>query len=1341
MRRARLLKTTRLHRLLFALVCAGLVLAHYIYSPPPSSAASVVRTASGATPADIQAVVDQFRADLGGVNNGVGGGSFSGRREINWDAVPDNFAAPNNLPADFFNINSPRGVVFSTPFGLGFQVSANAINPTNTPARFGNLNANYPASFQTFSPERLFTPVGRNITDVTFFVPGTGIPATVSGFGAVFTDVDSPTSTLLTFFDKNGQTLMSQFVPPANNGLSFVGVSFNAGEQIASLRITSGNALVGANDDNGGAGSLSDVVVMDDFIYGEPQPLPNPNFFRWNGAGANANWSTGGNWVGGTAPTPGTTLEFPTGAAQLTNIDDFGTQTVAGSANLLLLTGSGYQLGSFNFLNLAHGIQATNPTGDNRIGIGIGLLGNQTFLSTYPGTKLTFGAVVSNVDNSDKTLTLDGAGDFAFEQTINFQSSGSVVKNGSGTVTLCSGGATAIGINTPLGKTTLNAGTLILNGINSSIDVTGGLLTTGNEIGSQAGFVVAGDINATGGTVAPGGLNGIGVLNTSALAFNSATTLDLQLNGKNPGGQSMSGNSPSEFDRLETSGAVNLGGSTLNLQLNFMPAETDSFTIINNKTVSNPTTGTFNGLPEGAIFTVNGFMFKITYHGGDGNDVVLTGVPRLSINDVNVTEGNSGTTNATFTVTLSSPSTQTITVDFGTLDGTATAGSDYGPRSGTRIFNPGQVSQTITIPINGDTIGEADETFFIVLSDPLGAVIARGTGMGTIVNDDAAPTPAQLSINNVTATEGDSGTTNAVFTVTLSPASNQAVSVDYFTSDGTANASSDYQFVSGTLIFNPGVTTRMITVPIKGDTVPEPTETFFVNLTNANNANISKAQGTGTINDNDGPSTPSQLSINNVTTTEGDSGTTNATFTVTLSPASSQAVSVDYFTSDGTADASSDYQFVSGTLTFDAGVTTRTITVPVKGDTVAEPTENFFVNLMNPVNATVATAQGTGTINDNDASGTFQFSAPTGGASESAGSVTVTITRTGDTAGAASVKFETSDLAATQRSDYTFGAGTVQFGPGETSKDVKILLVNDAFIEGDEALMVTLSNPSGNFVVGSPGSQVITITDDDSALATSNPIDEAQFFVRQQYLDFLGREPDGSGFQFWTNQITSCGSNPACISDRRTNVSAAFFLSFEFQETSGNVIRTQRVAFGHKSNDPMSRVPYLQFMRDTRQIGQGVIVGQPGFDTLLEQNKQVYAQQIVTSADFNARFPVLTAAQYVDSLFASAGVTPTAAERTTANNAFGGGGTVGRVAALRSVADSNSVRQAELNPSFVLAQFYGYLRRNPTDAPDFSDAGYQFWLTKLNQFNGNYIDAEMVKAFIASAEYRQRFGP
>jgi hypothetical protein len=230
--------------------------------PDAPLAAAVTFSATGANPAAIQAQVDAYRAALGTLNPNTPGSVGSGRREINSDGVPEGASAPNPLPLQIFNTTSPRGVVFSTP-GTGFQVSAAA----GTGIEFGNINATYPSIFQTFSSPKLFTPIGSNITDVAFFVPGSYTPATVSGFGAVFTDVDTPNQTSIQYFDFNGTSLGTFFVPATagSESLSFLGVQFNAGERVARLRITTGNTAVGPNDAPG-----VDIVVMDDFIYGEP---------------------------------------------------------------------------------------------------------------------------------------------------------------------------------------------------------------------------------------------------------------------------------------------------------------------------------------------------------------------------------------------------------------------------------------------------------------------------------------------------------------------------------------------------------------------------------------------------------------------------------------------------------------------------------------------------------------------------------------------------------------------------------------------------------------------------------------------------------------------------------------------------------------------------------------------------------------------------------------------------------------------------------------------------------------------------------------------------------------
>ncbi len=372
---------------------------------------------------------------------------------------------------------------------------------------------------------------------------------------------------------------------------------------------------------------------------------------------------------------------------------------------------------------------------------------------------------------------------------------------------------------------------------------------------------------------------------------------------------------------------------------------------------------------------------------------------------------------------------------------------------------------------------------------------------------------------------------------------------------------------------------------------------------------------------------------------------------------------------------------------------------------------------------------------------TFQFEQSVYTVAEDITFSTVTVLRAGNTSGAATVDFATTDGTATQKTDFTIALGTLSFAPGEVSKTLDILISEDSKIEGLEAFTVSLSNPTGGAGIGAIGTATIQITD-DAIEPTTNVNDDPATFVGQHYHDFLNRQHDAAGLAFWVNQITSCGGDQECIAIRRINVSAAFFLSIEFQETGFFVIRVQRAAFGRKSDTAASRFMYQEFMRDARQVGEDVVIGQPGADAQLEANKQAYATEIVTSAAFITRFPIgLSAEQYVDSLFFSAMVTPTASERQAAITAFGAGGTSGRVAALRSVADSASLTNAEFNPAFVLLQYYGYLRRNPTDAPDGNDNGYQFWLTKLNLFGGNFINAEMVKAFILSGEYRDRFGP
>ena len=547
-----------------------------------------------------------------------------------------------------------------------------------------------------------------------------------------------------------------------------------------------------------------------------------------------------------------------------------------------------------------------------------------------------------------------------------------------------------------------------------------------------------------------------------------------------------------------------------------------------------------------------------------------------------------------------------------------------------------------------------------------------------------------------------------------------------------------------------------------------------------------------------------------------------------------------------------------------------------------------------------------GKLNPTTASATslVQFADTDFSIGEGSGHIDVTVTRTGDVSGTATVNFNTFDESqpghASQKSDYEIALGTLSFAAGETSKTFRLLLVNDTFDETNEVIEVQLSNPTGaGLGLGSPNTAEITILDNDTGAPTSNVIDDASFFVRQHYLDFLNREPDEAGLAFWTGEITSCGAVPACIENKRVNVSAAFFLSIEFQRTGYLAYLTHRAAFG--ATAPGSPVPvyYGNFMRDTQALQKGFIFGQPGADAVLEANKVAYFNEFVTRPEFVSKYPsTLTNEQYVDNLLASAGLSPsqvrlfvvnltndqepgtviptltTGAPRPVSsgtarfqfneaqtaltftatitnidvtgsqtsdtndnlvaahihagpavapgvngpvvwgffgapfndnnpndqvffpNPGVGGtfsgkwdapegngttlaaqlsnlregrayinfhtrqftggeirgnlpaatalrdslvaglnGATLTRAQVLRLVAESEEINTREFNAAFVAMQYFGYLRRDP------DTAGFNFWLNKLNAFNGNFQNAEMVKAFINSLEYRQRFGP
>jgi hypothetical protein len=378
---------------------------------------------------------------------------------------------------------------------------------------------------------------------------------------------------------------------------------------------------------------------------------------------------------------------------------------------------------------------------------------------------------------------------------------------------------------------------------------------------------------------------------------------------------------------------------------------------------------------------------------------------------------------------------------------------------------------------------------------------------------------------------------------------------------------------------------------------------------------------------------------------------------------------------------------------------------------------------------------------------TLQFSAGNYMAQEELTALAITVTRSGDSSGFATVDYWTNDTAANQKSDYEYAAGHLKFAPGETSKTFLLLLNEDMYVEGNEVLTLTLGNANGASL-GQQSTSIVTINDDAQEPAT-NPIDEPQSFVYTHYHDFLNREPDAAGLSFWANAIAACGGSQACIEDHRINTSAAFYLSIEFQGTGYLVERIYKTAYGdalsastfngaHQIAVPIVRLH--EFLPDAQQMGQGVVVGQPGWDMALENNKQSFTSDFVQRARFANAFPVsMTAAQFVDKLNANAGTPLSPTERNQLVSDLTSGAKT-RAQVLRAIAEHQTLVSTEFNRAFVLMQYFGYLRRNPNDPQDSDYTGYDFWLTKLNQFSGDYVNAEMVKAFITSIEYRQRFG-
>jgi hypothetical protein len=509
--------------------------------------------------------------------------------------------------------------------------------------------------------------------------------------------------------------------------------------------------------------------------------------------------------------------------------------------------------------------------------------------------------------------------------------------------------------------------------------------------------------------------------------------------------------------------------------------------------------------------------------------------------------------------------------------------------------------------------------------------------------------------------------------------------------------------------------------------------------------------------------------------------TTDAAFSLVIPKADTTTA----LSSSGNPSAIGDPVTFAATVSSSGGVPTGTVTFKDNGNAIASCANVVLIagqascttSSFAPGNHPV-TAEYSGDTNFNPSNATllggqtvtngFRFSQPLFTVAEQGGAVTITVQRIGDASQAASVDYETDDGSiptvalpcstangrALERCDYERATGRLNFAASETQKTFVVLINDDSYVEGPETTLLRLSNPVGG-ALAQESIATLQISDDAQESA-GNPIDDDENFVAQHYRDFLNREPDPSGLKFWVDGIKACGNDQQCREVKRINTSAAFFVSIEFQATGFFIERVHKAGFGdgvgistlggsHQLSVPVVRL--ATFMRDAQQIRSTpapIIVNQGSWQQQLVTNKQAFALDFVRRPEFMSRYPALTSATaFVNLLDANAGGVLNDAEKSAliAELSPNSADATLRANVLRKLADNAIFQSREFNRAFVLMQYFGYLRRNPNDAQDNDYSGYENWLKKLEQFNGDFIQAQMVKAFINSDEFRKRFGP
>ncbi|HEY6187997.1 MAG TPA: DUF4394 domain-containing protein [Pyrinomonadaceae bacterium] len=1040
-----------------------------------------------------------------------------------------------------------------------------------------------------------------------------------------------------------------------------------------------------------------------------------------------------------------------------------GTAILGNGFQGISITSSGNTIGGTT-------VGARNVVSGNTNGGGVTFSGSTATNNVVQGNYIGTDALgTASVPNSSGIFTLGAASNNLIGGTV--AGARNVISGNTLGLFLAS---TTGGINTRLEGNFIGTNAAGTAGIPNILGVYVTLGNSGNRIGGTApgaGNVIA--FNAIGVDIDPGA-TGNPILANSI--FSNDIGIDLNADGVTPndaGDTDTGGNNLQNYPVL--TGATSVGGdTTITGTLNSTPGTSfrieffsnttlnhtgfgEGQTFIGSTTVTTDASGntsftanTGSATPAGRFITATAtnnvtndtseFSYGAQVNGPEAFQFLQ---PTFTVSE------NAGL--ATITVTRTNGTIGGTTVDYSISNGTATAALDYTQVSGTLTFGVGETSKTFTVPIIDDAFLEGDETVFLVLSNPsVGGALGSPSVATLVIADREQTIYGVTAFNNLISFErANPERLYSRVPITGLQAGEQILGIDFRPSNGVL-----YGLGSTSRLYTINTTTGVATQVGAGQFTPLLSGTDFgfdfnplsgqIRVVSNTDQNLRLDPDTGTVAATDttlafapadanaavNPNVVALAYTNNVagavsTTLYGIDSNKDSLVRVgsvggsPISPDAGQLFTI------GSIGGVGDFGGLTSFDILSSGDTALAAFSP-PGFTSTTPSSLYTINLTTGA-ATEVTSPGSSPfiggfiLNETlramavATNGTFGFNAVTSNVSEGAGSVQITIDRTGDTTGAASVDFLSSDGTAEQRSDYNIAVGTLSFAPGETSKTFSIFITDDGFTEGNETFTITLSNPKGGFSTGGTTTTTVTITDNDAVPSATNPIDNTAFFVRQHYVDFLNREPDPAGLAAWIHRIDFCGQAgeppPPCD---RVEVSSAFYRSPEFYDRGYFVYRFYETALGRQPQ-------YLEFMADLRRV--------TGFLTTeqLEANKLNFIADFMDRQEFRTKYDALNNTQYVNTLESTAGVTLSNKNALIAslNN-----GSKTRAVVLREVAEGTQVSVKFFNKAFVVMEYFGYLRRNP-------DALFLNWITTLNS-TGDY--RTLVSGFVNSAEYRSRFG-